>query len=276
MDYAQLTLPHSSIGMSPFELLYGRLPRTSFDWDLPKPASAQEKLSQEKAQEVAKRMQTALEVAKNNMAKAQAKKERDINAHRRPVDFKPPTDAEPGDKVYVSTKSWKTDRPSHKLSNQMEGPFSITRQIGNSFEVQLPESVKIHNVFAPDKLRKDPEDPLPGQVNDPPDPVEVDGEEEYEVQEVLASRTLRGRLEYRIKWVGYDEDPEWYPASNVKNAPHKLRDYHLANPTQAGPPRQLQEWITAWENDEDYDHLNSDAAMSTSLRTSFFQRGGVM
>src|SRR3979411_193162 len=39
MDYAQLTLPHSSIGMSPFELLYGRLPRTSFDWNIPKASS---------------------------------------------------------------------------------------------------------------------------------------------------------------------------------------------------------------------------------------------
>jgi transposase InsO family protein len=33
MDYAQLTLPHSSLGMmSPFELLNGYPPRASFDW----------------------------------------------------------------------------------------------------------------------------------------------------------------------------------------------------------------------------------------------------
>ena len=31
IDYAQLTLPHSSIGMSPYELLHRRLPHTSFD-----------------------------------------------------------------------------------------------------------------------------------------------------------------------------------------------------------------------------------------------------
>jgi Chromo (CHRromatin Organisation MOdifier) domain len=231
MDYAQLTLPHSSIGMSPFELLYGRLPRTSFDWNTPKASSPQEQLSQSKAQEVAKRMQGALELAKENMAKAQAKKERDINVHRRPVDF------EPGDQVYISTKNWKTDRPSRKLGNQMDGPFPIIRQVGNSFEVKLPDSMKIHNVFSPDRLRKEPGDPLPGQLIEPLGPEVVHSEEEYEVQEVLASRTIKNQLEYRIKWVGYDEDPEWYAASNVKNAPHKLRDYHLANPMQAGPPR---------------------------------------
>jgi transposase InsO family protein len=267
MDYAQLTLPHSSIGMSPFELLYGRLPRTSFDWNTPKASSPQEQLSQSKAQEVAKRMQGALELAKENMAKAQAKKERDINVHRRPVDF------EPGDQVYISTKNWKTDRPSRKLGNQMDGPFPIIRQVGNSFEVKLPDSMKIHNVFSPDRLRKEPGDPLPGQLNEPLGPEVVHSEEEYEVQEVLASRTIKNQLEYRIKWVGYDEDPEWYAASNVKNAPHKLRDYHLANPTRAGPPRRLLEWLKAWEDDTD-DDIEDNRPMPQSLRASFFQKGG--
>ncbi len=35
MDYAQLTLPHSSIGMSPFEARNGFKARTSFDWTTP-------------------------------------------------------------------------------------------------------------------------------------------------------------------------------------------------------------------------------------------------
>ena len=39
-----------------------------------------------------------IKVAKGNIAKAQARIERNINAHRRPIDFKE------GDKVYISTK----------------------------------------------------------------------------------------------------------------------------------------------------------------------------
>ena len=129
IDYAQLTLPHSSIQMAPFELLHGRLPRTSFDWNTPKSASPQEQLSQQKALEVAHRIYQAIEVAKENMAKAQAKKEHDVNLYRRPVDF------QVGDKVYILTKNWKTDRPSHKLDNQLASPFLIIRQVGHSFEV---------------------------------------------------------------------------------------------------------------------------------------------
>jgi len=60
MDYAQLILPYNSIGISPFELLYGYTPRTSFDWDRPtKPAMARERLSYEEAQAFAERMHGA-------------------------------------------------------------------------------------------------------------------------------------------------------------------------------------------------------------------------
>jgi hypothetical protein len=105
IDYAQLTLPYSSIQMAPYEMLYGRIPRTSFDWNTPEVSSPQEQLSQEKAQEVTRRIHGTLEVAKENMAKAQAKKEHDTNVHCRPVDFQPPTSLEPGDKVYIVTKN---------------------------------------------------------------------------------------------------------------------------------------------------------------------------
>jgi hypothetical protein len=121
IDYAQLTLPHSSIRMSPYELLNGYLPRISFDWNTPTVATAQEKLSQGKAREIATRMQGAIQKAKEFIAKAQSKKETDVNRHRREIDFTI------GDQVYVSTKNWKTQRPSHNLDHQMAGPFQITR-----------------------------------------------------------------------------------------------------------------------------------------------------
>jgi hypothetical protein len=59
--------------------------------------------------------------------------------------------------------------------------------------------------------------------------------------------------------VGYDEDLEWYPASNFKYSPHKLWDFHVAYPDLSGPPRKLDEWIEQWEQGvENYDELDDD------------------
>jgi len=70
MDYAQLTLLHSSIRMALYELIYSRLLRTSFDWNTPIATTVQECLSQEKARQVATRMQEACTLGRELMAKS--------------------------------------------------------------------------------------------------------------------------------------------------------------------------------------------------------------
>ena len=60
MDYAQLTLPYNSIEMSPFKLLYGYKPQTSFNWDRPTgPIIAHKRLSYKEAQTFTKRIHGA-------------------------------------------------------------------------------------------------------------------------------------------------------------------------------------------------------------------------
>ena len=96
--------------------------------------------------------------------------------------------------------------------------------------------------MSPDKLRKSANDPLPRQVNQPEDPVEITGDIEYKVEDILAVRKRWNQLGYRVKWKGYEEeDLEWYPPSDLKGAPHKLRAFHLTHPQLPGPPLKLDE-----------------------------------
>ena len=93
------------------------------------------------------------------------------------------------------------------------------------------------------------------QELNPEPPIDVDGELEWQVERLVASRINRGRLEYRAQWLGWDEDPVWYPARNFKNSPHLLRQFHDQYPNAPGPPTRLAQWLRAYLGDfVDDDH----------------------
>jgi hypothetical protein len=132
----------------------------------------------------------------------------------------------------------------------------------------------IHKGFHASLLRKAPNNPLPGQVVEPLPPVNVTGDDEWELLRIRAVRIRWKRLEYRADWLGYDEDPTYYPASNFKYSPHLLRAFHLDNPKLPGPPARLLDWIKAYDKGIDnYDYLEDNSAMDARSRASFF-RGG--
>jgi hypothetical protein len=121
--------------------------------------------------------------------------------------------------------------------------------------------------------------PLPGQTAECPPGEEVipNRGEEFPVDAILASRTHYGKLQYQARWVGWDPDPEWYPASDFKGATAKLRQYHDENPGQAGPPVRLQAWADEAENDLDpVDHPDDEkpVAAGKPLRQSIRRKKG--
>jgi hypothetical protein len=44
--------------------------------------------------------------------------------------------------------------PSQKLAEQSVGPYMIIEKVGNAYQIDLLESIKVHPVFYPEKLRK--------------------------------------------------------------------------------------------------------------------------
>lgn len=202
------------------------------------------------------------------LTKTQAKKKQDVNLNRRDVDF----DVE--DKVWISTKHSKTHRSSRKLDNQMTESFDVLEKKNHSFETDLFSSMKVHSIFHVNRLRKDANDSLSEQFNPSSSSIKINEEAEYEVQEVLAVRKVRSRLLYRIQWIDYDEDSEWYSASNLKYSSYQLRDFYLVNSNLSESSQHLDKWLKTWKNEvEDYENLNNDKEMVQRLKTGFFRSG---
>jgi hypothetical protein len=129
---------------------------------------------------------------------------------------------------------------------------------GHSYIIDLPPNMKMSNVFHADRLRKDPENPLPGQNSEPEEPILINGEPEYEIDKILASRIHYGRLQYKVNWVGHDPDDTWYNADGFIGAPHKIKAFHDERPHDAGPPVRLLQWLEAYHKDVDLEPSEED------------------
>jgi len=158
----------------------------------------QDPSSLETVNEFTRRMKSATKEAKFAIHKAQEDMARYYNQRRSPTPvFKP------GDQVYLDASDIKTTCPSLKLSHCRLGPFKVKYQVGPSaYHLKLPHRMRLlHLVFNVVKLSATPEDPIPGRkLQAPPPPIVVNGEPEWEVEEILDSRWHWRRFQFLIKW----------------------------------------------------------------------------
>src|SRR6202795_3423061 len=176
-------------------------------------------------------MSDEAEEAKAALTKAKEEYSQYYNQRRSPApDFKP------RDRVWLDSSNIKTTRLSTKLAHRRLGPYVIDRQVGNrAYKLKLPPSLRaLHNVFPVVKLTPTPLDPIPGhRPAPPPAPVLVEGVEEYTVEEILNSCLRYGRVEYLVKWKGFDDVANsWEPHYNIhsRTLVKRFHDRHPAAP----------------------------------------------
>jgi transposase InsO family protein len=233
-EFAYNNSDHASLGASPFFALYGYHPRTDIDVEDNVPGG-----EVPTATERAKQVGEIREELAQQLRKAVEYQAVWYNKKHVPMHFAV------GQWVMLSVKNIPQARPSRKLSDRFLGPFEVEEPVGHqAYKLKLPQTMRIHPVFhvsllEPYRLR-DGEDP---SQHDPP--VLVNEDEEYEVEEILSDRKLRGQIQYLVRWKGWSPAyNQWIPALDI-HAPDLVREYTQAerrrrndSVTQAHPKRR--------------------------------------
>jgi len=110
-------------------------------------------------------------------------------------------------------------------------------KIGTSaYKLALPPSMAIHNTFHISLLESYQDNRFPSQIKEPPPPIQIEGEDEYEHHEIIDSRLHYNKLQYRARWKGYSptHDKVWYPAENFNNAKNAVQRFHQRYPGKSG------------------------------------------
>ena len=92
--------------------------------------------------------------------------------------------------------------------------------------MELPHQWRIHDIFHAALLTPYHETDEHGQNFIKPPPDLIDGQEEYEVEAIIAHKQKGHQMEYLIKWKGYaSSDQTWEPKTNISNAEEVLKEY---------------------------------------------------
>ncbi len=136
-----------------------------------------------------------------------------------------------GDKVWLDAKNLTTTHPTAKLAPKRYGPFLVPAAISHtSYRLKLPPQWRIHNVFHASLLTPYKETPEHGPNFLEPSPELIDGEPEWEVEQIMDTRRRHNQLQYLVRWKGFSEaHNSWEPTAHV-HADHLIEAYYWQNP----------------------------------------------
>ena len=90
-------------------------------------------------------------------------------------------------KVWLDARNLQTKVPSKKLAPRCYGPFTITEKVSAvAYRLKLPNHMKIHDIFHVNLLTPYRQNQIYGEAFPQPPPDLIEGEEEYEVKEIVS------------------------------------------------------------------------------------------
>ncbi|MBW0591000.1 hypothetical protein O181_130715 [Austropuccinia psidii MF-1] len=101
-----------------------------------------------------------------------------------------------GDMVWLSSKNFKSLRPTKKNSERWLVPFTILNKVNvHAYQLKLPSQWKsIHPVFHISLLEPVKTSSISNEDQRPPCAIVIEEEEEWEVSQILDSKLTRGKV----------------------------------------------------------------------------------
>jgi hypothetical protein len=228
-EFAYNNTPSATTGISPFFANKGYHPNIS--------VHPERDLASDRARQFVVDLDELHQELKATIAEAQRRYQSSADLRRSPA-----PDFQIGQQAFVKAKFFRTTRPSKKLSEKFLGPFDIIGKAGtHSFILRLPDTIRgVHPVFHVSMLEPATPNEIPNRSETPPPPVEVEGDLEYEISEVLDSKVdlrRKCKLLYLVRWLGYegtDDEFSWLPATEL-HALDLISDFHTSYPAKPGP-----------------------------------------
>ena len=213
VEFAINNAYQASIKTSPFFLNYGEHPRTPSDSSIPLRGVSNENRLQQIHLAV-KRAKASIQAAQDSMAAYE-------NRHRRDLEF------QVGDFVLLHSKNLDLHFPgSKKLAHLYFGPFKVLQRVGKlNYELEVPNSMKIHDVFHISSLK------LYRSRGDgiivPPPAFLPTGFFEDEISSIAEHLFTENSTDFLVIWK--DNTSEWIPFQFLGNARDLVSDYCKRN-----------------------------------------------
>jgi len=182
VQFAYNSSVHPSLGCSPFEALFGFVPRSPLDLSQPLPDSP--------AARSYALFRARVHAAHDHLQHHQLRQAELLDRRRRPASFSV------GDWVLLQSKNISLSSPS-KFKPPYLGPFRVTQvsASGNACRLQLPDSMPVHPTFNVDLLKHFVARDWTQIPAAPP------ALEHRRIHSIVASRLRRNVTHYIVKWV---------------------------------------------------------------------------
>jgi len=199
-EYAHNSRPHAGREQTPFELILGHPTR-----QIPEEPDMSSITTDDQLQHM-----------ENIRVKAREAHEISRNLINQRIKHKIP-ELKAGDKVWLNTRHLQLKDLPRKLSPKRTGPFEVLKRTGPvNYKLKLPGHWRIHPNFHVQLLWPANENTQYRKFTEKPPSDIIEGEREWEVEDVVGHRRKDGREEYLVHWKGYPvEERTWEPKNNL-------------------------------------------------------------